>query len=201
MINAIKRSVNALKRPSKKANQQRMIKRGETVDSLIIRDALAGDVPALAALHTKAWSETYWTVKNPPTYEIREQQWREQFEVKDDNWFCLVVENSKKQLIGFVKGVDYAHEALPDYSGELNKIYLLANYQRLGLGRKLICQTARRFLSKGISSMLLFGDATNPSNSFYEAMGGERLYAKNGDFHGGYGWKDLNTLTAICNNK
>ena len=199
MLNAIKRSINAFKRPSKKANQRRMAKHGETLDSLIIRDAIAEDVPALAALHTKAWSETYWTVKNPPTYGIREQQWREQFEAKDDSWFCLVVENSKKQLVGFTKGVDYDHETLPDYSGELNKIYLLANYQRLGLGRKLICQTAQRFLSKGITSMLLFGDATNPSNSFYEAMGGERLYAKNGDFHGGYGWKDLTKLTAICN--
>ena len=198
MLNTIKRSINVLKRPSKKANQRRMVKNGETIDSLVIRDATAADVPALAALHTKAWSETYWTVKNPPTYEIREQQWREQFEVKDDSWFCLVVENSKKQLVGFAKGVPYMHATLADYSGELNKIYLLANYQRLGLGRKLICQTARRFLSKGITSMLLFGDATNPSNSFYEAMGGERLYAKNGDFQGGYGWKDLTKLTAIC---
>ena len=42
--------------------------------------------------------------------------------------------------------------------------------------------------------MLLFGDASSPSNGFYEHMGGEKLCAKNGDFHGGYGWHDLRKL-------
>lgn len=46
--------------------------------------------------------------------------------------------------------------------------------------------------------MLLFGDANNPSNGFYEAMGAERLYAANGEFHGGYGWRDLQILADGC---
>jgi hypothetical protein len=56
----------------------------------------------------------------------------------------------------------------------------------------------RRFLSQGISSMLLFGDARNPSNLFYEALGAERLFAANGEFHGAYGWRDLRRLGSIC---
>ena len=39
--------------------------------------------------------------------------------------------------------------------GELNKLYVLRRYQRLGLGRRLVCLVARRFLGQGISSMLL----------------------------------------------
>jgi len=39
--------------------------------------------------------------------------------------------------------------------------------------------------------MLLFGDAANPSNGFYEAFGAERLYSADGEFHGGYDWRDL----------
>ena len=46
--------------------------------------------------------------------------------------------------------------------------------------------------------MLLFGDAQNPSNGFYEAMGAERLYAASGEFHGGYGWRDLHELAKKC---
>jgi hypothetical protein len=46
--------------------------------------------------------------------------------------------------------------------------------------------------------MLLFGEATSPSNGFYEAFGAERLYSEKGDFHGGYGWRDLDTLVARC---
>ena len=55
---------------------------------------------------------------------------------------------------------------------------------------------ARRFLREGITSMLLFGEASNPSNGFYEAFGAERLYSESGEFHGGYGWRDLQTLVA-----
>ena len=36
----------------------------------------------------------------------------------------------------------------------------------------------------------------SPSNGFYEAFGAERLYSDSGEFHGGYGWRDLGTLLA-----
>lgn len=37
-----------------------------------------------------------------------------------------------------------------------------------------------------------------PSNGFYEAFGAERLYGPAGEFSGGYGWRDLNTLVTRC---
>ena len=47
--------------------------------------------------------------------------------------------------------------------------------------------------------MLLFGDANNPSNGFYEAMGGERIVgATPEDFHGAYGWRDLSAVVTRC---
>lgn len=191
MLKAITRFAFVLKSPSKKANLRRLKKRGETVDSFIIRDAVAADIPALAALHVKVFNQTHRLTKNPPTIELRELQWREQFEANTDNWFCLLMENPKRELIGFAKWMAYAHPSQPAYVSELNKIYLLNDYQRLGLGRRLFCAVIDRFISKGIHSMLLFGDATSRSNNFYDAMGGERLYTKNGEFHGGYGWSDL----------
>jgi GNAT superfamily N-acetyltransferase len=71
-------------------------------------------------------------------------------------------------------------------------------YHRRGLGKLLLGRVVERFLSQGITSMVLFGEASNPTNGFYEAMGGERLYAPNGDFHGAYGWRDLQALAARC---
>jgi hypothetical protein len=47
--------------------------------------------------------------------------------------------------------------------------------------------------------MLLFGEATNPSNGFYEAFGAEHLYSDTGEFNGAYGWRDLHALAARCN--
>lgn len=93
------------------------------------------------------------------------------------------------ELAGFARGVP--HHDIPGYNGELNKIYILRRYHRLGLGRRLLGDVSRRFLANGIDSMLLFGDARNPSNGFYERMGAERIFAPNGDFHGGYGWRDI----------
>lgn len=163
--------------------------------SFNIRAATSADIPALAELHVKSFNETHGP---GPTYEIRERQWRQAFEVTDGSWFCFVVEGPAGDLVGFAKGVPYDHEDLPGFAGELNKIYLLREYHRRGLGRRLLGHVARRFLSQGISSMLLFGDAQNPSNGFYEALGAERLCAANGEFHGGYGWRDLRGLASIC---
>ena len=87
---------------------------------------------------------------------------------------------------------------MPGFAGELNKIYVLRRAHRQGIGRLLLCTVARRFIERGITSMLLFGEATNPSNGFYEAFGAERLYSQSGEFHGAYGWRDLQLLVAKC---
>jgi ribosomal protein S18 acetylase RimI-like enzyme len=166
--------------------------------SLIIREATEADIPALTDLHVKTWNATYPEVEKKPTYEIRKRQWRKAFEVTDGSWFCYVVERPNGELVGFAKGVPYHHPDLPGFAGQLSKIYLLREYQRQGLGRRLVGHVVRRFLSQGVSSMLLFADAENPSCRFYEALGAERLLDKAGNFHGGYGWRDLRSLAAIC---
>jgi ribosomal protein S18 acetylase RimI-like enzyme len=167
--------------------------------SYIFREATPTDVPALARLHVATFNETHAPVLgNGPTYEVREYQWRQIFQMMDGTWFCFVIEDPNGELIGFAKGQRYAHTDQPDFAGELNKIYLLREYHRHGLGRRLVGHVARRFLSQGISSILLFGEARNPSNGFYERLGAEKLFSKTGDFHGGYGWRDLRSLASRC---
>jgi len=171
---------------------------GYMPDDFVIREAVVADAPALAALHVQVWNETYWMIKRKPTLETREWQWRAQFKEPQTDWFCYVVVNPQNQLIGFAKGKKYDHDDLPGYAGELNKLYLLSQYQRLGLGRKLIGLVANRFLDRGITSMVLFGDKNNPSCRFHEIMGGKRLYTQTGEFNGGYGWKDLNVIIDLA---
>jgi ribosomal protein S18 acetylase RimI-like enzyme len=166
--------------------------------SFTIREATAAEIPALARLHVETWKATYPDVKNPPTYEIRERQWRETFGVTDGSWFCFVVEDPLGALVGFAKGKRYHSEELPGFSGELNKIYLLRQYHRHGLGRRLLGHVVQRFLSQGIASMVLFAEPSNPSCAFYEALGAERLFDAAGNFHGGYGWRDLRPLASLC---
>jgi ribosomal protein S18 acetylase RimI-like enzyme len=163
-----------------------------------IRDAREDEVPALARLHVQTFNETHRGGRGGgPSYELRERQWREAFERQDGSWFCFVVEDGTGELVGFAKGTPH-DGGVPGFEGELNKIYLLRRFHRQGLGRLLLCNIARRFLERGVTSMLLFGEATNPSNGFYEAFGAERLYSPAGEFHGGYGWRDLHLLVTTC---
>lgn len=164
--------------------------------SFTIREATPADVPALARLHVETFIETHGG-ENPPTVELRERQWREILGKGDERDFCFVIEGPDGGLVGFARGVPN-DPGDPTYAGVLNKIYLLRANHRRGLGRRLLGHVARRFLEQGIRSMRLFGDTDNPTNGFYERMGAERTYSDEGEFHGGYGWRDLERLAAIC---
>jgi L-amino acid N-acyltransferase YncA len=163
-----------------------------------LREMTAADVPAVAALHVATFNETHTRNNDGPSYAVREQQWRNAFANHDGTWFGVVIEDENGELIGFAKGCPH-DGAIPGYAGELNKIYLLRRYHRRGLGRRLLAEVARRFLERGVESMLLFGDARSPTNGFYEAMGAERILAPNSyEFHGSYGWRGLRALLARC---
>ena len=99
----------------------------------------------------------------------------------------------KGELVGFAKGTPSDHS---EYGGELSKIYLLAEYQGMGLGRRLIGHVARRFLSQGITSMWLFGDARNPSAKVWLALGA--IKTDDDPDNGNYGWRDLVSLAERC---
>lgn len=167
---------------------------GSNIMPFHLRDAREADIPALATLHVQTFNETHRGGRpGGPSYELREQQWRDAFAKQDGSWFCYVIEEDDGELVGFAKGTPH-DGGVPGYAGELNKIYLLQRVQRQGLGRRLLCAVARRFAERGVTSMLLFGEATNPSNGFYEALGAERIYSDAGEFNGAYGWRDLSAL-------
>lgn len=168
--------------------------------TFILRAMTARDVPAVAALHVATFNETHTVRNDGPSYALRESQWSKAFAEDDGTWFGVVIEDQDGKLVGFAKGKPH-DGGIPAYAGELNKIYLLRRYHRQGLGRMLLCEVARRFLERGMSSMLLFGQADNPSNQFYEVMGGKKIMSEHGEFHGAYGWRDLHALARLCETK
>jgi ribosomal protein S18 acetylase RimI-like enzyme len=127
-----------------------------------------------------------------PGYEVRERQWREAFAKHQAGWFCFVVERPDGQLVAFAQGNRSDH---PEFAGQLNKIYVLREYQRMGIGRRLLGHVARRFCSLGVNSMWLFGDARNPSSRVWTALGARKTDSDPGT--GNYGWRDLASLAAL----
>jgi ribosomal protein S18 acetylase RimI-like enzyme len=190
VIYALWKFVAGLLRPSRRGNLRRLRRRGEAPGDLRIREATVADVPALARLHVTTWNATYapFGLKGPGV-EVRERQWRVKFADDDPDWFCLVVERRDGNLVGFAQA---NRSDNPRFEGELARIHLLREYQRLGLGRRLVGRVARRFLSSGITSMWLYGDARNPSTRAWLAMGAAKCDDDPGS--GNYGWDDLTPL-------
>jgi ribosomal protein S18 acetylase RimI-like enzyme len=161
-----------------------------------IREATASDIPALARLHVKTFNQTHTIFGfGGPRYEVREWQYHEKFAKTDGSWFCFLAAGAGGELVGFAVGEPSDDES---YCGELSKVYLLREHKRRGLGTRLVCHVARRFVTQGITSMQLFSQADNPSIGFFEAIGGERWLTDKGEFHGGYRWRDIRPLAARC---
>jgi ribosomal protein S18 acetylase RimI-like enzyme len=179
----------ALSRPSGRRNARRLRARGESLDSIVLRDAVAADIPALAELHVTLWNRTYRTSRGP-TVATRASQWRQRFAKSPRPDFTLVLEDRRGRLIGFVAAEPHDGE----FDGVVSKIYLRWEYHGLGLGRRMMTETARRFVARGIGSCVLFAEPSNPSVGFYDRMGGERLRDEHGRFTGAYAWRDVRTL-------
>ena len=185
----LKRWINARSRPTGEENARKLRERGESLDSIVFRDAVAADIPALAELHVTTWNATYNTTRGP-TIATRTWQWNQVFAKEGRRDFVLVLEDRSGRLIGFTWGRPQEGE----FEGELSKIYLRWEYHGLGLGRRMMAETARRFLERGIHSFVLFAELSNPTLGFYDQMGGERLRDDRGLFSGAYGWRDVRTL-------
>lgn len=188
-IDALKRWLSRWTRPTGEANARRLRERGESLDSIVLRDAVAADIPALAELHVTTWNATYSTSRGP-SVATRTGQWNEVFAKKNRRDFVLVLEDRNGRLIGFTWGKPHGGE----FAGELSKIYLRWEYHGLGLGRRMLIETAKRFAERGIHSFILFAELSNPTLGFYDQMGGERLLDDRGQFTGSYGWRDAKAL-------
>lgn len=198
MIFSFFRFINSLKRSSPKRNRQLLQQRGETIDSFSIREATIEDVGELAILHVTTWNDTYNVQSGGPSVQLREYQWREKFSKKNDSWFVLLMQDASGKLVGFVSGNRFGDGKPGQYQGEINKIYLLRDYQRMGLGRRLFCALIKRFRAMGINSMILMGTPQNPSGRFHETMGGKKEYNEKGEFTGNYGWESLDKPFSLC---
>jgi ribosomal protein S18 acetylase RimI-like enzyme len=190
----IRRHLDAHSRPRAEANAKRLRERGESLDSISVRDAVAADIPALAELHVTTWNATYRTSRGP-SVSTRVRQWTEVFAKHPRLDFVVVLEDRNGRLIGFAAGKPHYGE----FAGQLSKIYVRWEYHGLGLGRRLMTETARRFLDRGIESFILFAERSNPTIGFYDRMGGERLVDERGLFTGAYAWRDVRSLIRDSN--
>jgi len=165
-----------------------------SIGDLRLREATIADLRPLAELHVRTFNETHvGPFGSGPTYSTREWQWRAKLSESDATHFVLLLETADKRLVGFI----WCHPTNdnPQWVARLNKIYLLRDYQRRGLGKRMVAAAVDRLLEHRLTSMALFTEPDNePACNFYEQLGGERQLNERGDFEGMYGWPDLRRL-------
>jgi GNAT superfamily N-acetyltransferase len=169
-----------------------------------IREATMADVATLARVHVDSWRTTYKGILPDDylanlTYARREPLWRQILSKPAGQDIVYVAEETPGDIVGFVSGGP-ERSGDPVYTGEVYAIYLLERWQGQGIGRQLIITLVRQLMQLGLTSLLIWVLAQNPSRRFYEALGGrpvrERLEVTGGVelVDVAYGWLDVCTL-------
>jgi ribosomal protein S18 acetylase RimI-like enzyme len=180
-----------------------------------VRPARCEDAPGIARVHVDSWRTTYRglmpdAVLDGLSYEGREWQWRRALceggnidgpNLQNTGSFAFVAKfDESGEIVGFASGSPTPREDVP-FGGELQGIYLLAERQRAGIGRRLTLAVARRLVELGVPSMyLLVLEHNAPSRRFYEAIGGRFVRLQPFKIGGAafaevmYAWDDLVTL-------
>jgi GNAT superfamily N-acetyltransferase len=171
---------------------------------MFIREASPTDAAAIARVHVDSWRTTYAGIVPADylanlSYARREQFWRDLFSTPTLLGCVYVAAQDTGEIVGFASGgPERSGNAL--YRGELYAIYLLASYQRQGLGRGLTMAVVQRLLQCGLLSMLVWVLAANPGRAFYETLGGQQVDEKETTIGAApllevaYGWPDLREL-------
>jgi GNAT superfamily N-acetyltransferase len=169
-----------------------------------IREATMADVAAIARVHVDSWRTTYKGLLPDDylanlTYERREALWRRILSKPPGQDMVYMAEEPASGIVGFVSGGP-ERSGDPVYTGEVYAIYLLERWQGQGIGRQLLVTLVRQLVQRGLTSLLIWVMADNPSRRFYEALGG-RPVRKRLEMTGGvevvdvaYGWLDARVL-------
>jgi ribosomal protein S18 acetylase RimI-like enzyme len=170
---------------------------------MIIRPARVEDAPGIAKVHIDSWRITYRGMIPDDylaslSYEERSQSWRRILS-NPTRFADFVAEDETGQIIGFISGGP-PHKPDAVYRGELYAIYILQEFQALGIGRRLTEALVEKLLEAGIENMLVWVLAENPARKFYEALGGQFLRTKQAEIGGvtldevAYGWQDIKRI-------
>lgn len=173
---------------------------------IVIRPATQTDAPAIAQVHVASWQTTYKgllpnEVIASRTLEQRVDIWTRVLTQYTDRQFTFVAVEDDK-VVGFSNG-GKEREGDPTYTSEIYSIYLLAEAQRKGVGRRLLVASAKALLGMRHTTMIIWVLKDNPAEQFYTAIGGEPLKEKTemmGDTQVteiGYCWMDIRPLAAL----
>ncbi len=171
-----------------------------------IRAAESAEATTIAHVHDACWRAAYAELLPPIVLHAslpadREWLWAGLLAVPLDQRCAFVAEDA-----GVIVGCAWGgpeESGDPHYRAELLGLYLLPEYQRRGLGRRLVTAIVENFQRQGHRAFTLWALAENvAARRFYDALGGQPLHERDTLLRGipvpevAYGWPDLAGLLA-----
>ena len=146
-----------------------------------LRPSTLADATAIARLHVASWRQAYRDLAPRDAFEAMDEALRER------RWTAILTEPAAHRAVlvaeqdGRLAGVGMAAApSQPEFGprGEIRSLYLDPNFQRLGLGRRLMLALADQVGAWGYEGAALGVVVGNrPAIAFYERLGG-RLAGK-----------------------
>ena len=167
-----------------------------------IRRAVLSDAPGIARVDVDSWRSTYIGLVPDDvlsSYDYSERERARRIGIADESTITFVAEHKTDGIVGFLSGGPARIDDMP-YASELYAIYLLEQYQRQGIGRRLVSELCAWLLTQDITSMYTWVLDKNPSRRFYESLGGIEFRSETMAIGGrdvvevAYGWNDISSL-------
>ncbi|MFJ7182716.1 GNAT family N-acetyltransferase [Lysinibacillus xylanilyticus] len=167
-----------------------------------IRKAKSQDAQDIGKVHVDSWRTTYKGILpddflNNLSYEQRTELWKKN--ISDATNYVLVAENVQNEIIGFATGGTRKTNSVPNAT-DLTSIYLLEEYQGMGIGKQLLKEIFAYFKLKGYEKVFVEVLAENKTRNFYEYYGAQ--YVDNTEIKIGgkvleeliYVWNDIDKV-------
>ena len=148
--------------------------------SILVRDAVEGDVEGIARVHVQGWRESYKDFLSPEalaglSVEERMRMWQRAFAQPNPKARLLVAETDNGEIVGFARGAPIRGENADGLGteAEIFAIYLLDRVKRQGIGRRLMRGVLDHLSQHGLRSVGLWVLKDNhTARRFYESLGG-----------------------------
>lgn len=147
-----------------------------------IRTASADDAAAIAQVHVDSWLTTYSGLVSEKylqslCVERRRLMWDSILTQLPADQTLIVAETEEQGIVGFLH---YGSSREPEmgYDDEVYAVYILAEVQGRGLGRKLFGKMLAELRARQRISLHLWVLEGNPAIAFYEKMGGRARHTK-----------------------
>ncbi|MFD2042803.1 GNAT family N-acetyltransferase [Ornithinibacillus salinisoli] len=171
-----------------------------------IRKGNLGDADQIANVHVSSWKSTYKELLDEKdlsniTYENRKTLWETILKIQKQGQCTYIIQrNQDDKIVGFVSGGPERTKNFNHFDGEIHTIYLLEEYQKQGLGARLLKVFAEQMKTLGYQSILVWVITQNPSSRFYERyeakpIGTEKVTIGEGTYQEtAYGWQSIDDL-------